>query len=254
MEEPMESRGVLGSRQLKLTVVTLVLSIIALGVTQGARAQTPTSEVAFPATVSVSGRGSVIVEPDTASVVIGVTVLEPTLSAAQEKATTQMNAVIEAIKAAGVEEKDIQTVSYSVDIIQDYDQQGNPITIRGFRVSNQVSVTVRDIERLGELLDRVVAQGANTIYGISFFVADPATAATQARTLAVQDAMDKAKQLAAAAGLTVDRVVSITETSYVPPTPVFAGDMGRAAAEAAVPIQAGTQTVSVDVQMVFELR
>ena len=90
-----------------------------------------------------------IVEPDTASVVVGVTVLEPTLSAAQEKATTQMNAVIEAIKATGVAEKDIQTVSYSVEIIQDYDQQGNPITIRGFRVSHQVSVTVRDIERLG---------------------------------------------------------------------------------------------------------
>ncbi len=232
----------------------LLVGMIAVGAGQRATAQTPSAEATPPATLSVSGHGSVLVEPDTASVIVGVTILEPTLSAAQEKATTQMTAILDAVKAAGVDEKDIQTVSYSVEIIQDYDQQGNPIAIRGFRVSNQVSVTVRDVARLGELLDTVVAQGANTIYGINFFLADPATAATQARTLAVHDAMDKAKELAAAAGLTVGRVLSITETSFVPPAPVFAGDMGRAAAEAAVPIQTGTQTVNVDVQMIFELK
>lgn len=232
----------------------LLVGMIAVGANQRARAQTPSSEAGPPATLSVSGHGSVLVVPDTASVIVGVTIIEPTLSAAQEKVTAQMTAILDAVKAAGVDEKDIQTVSYSVEIIQDYDQQGNPITIRGFRVTNQVSVTVRDVALLGELLDTVVAQGANTIYGINFFLADPATAATQARTLAVRDAMQKAKEIAAAAGLTVGRVLSITETSYVPPAPVYAGDMGRAAAEAAVPIQTGTQTVNVDVQMVFEVK
>ena len=207
----------------------------------------------LPATVYVNGQGVVTVAPDTASVIVGVNIIEKTLSEAQAKATTQMTAVIDALKAAGIDEKDIQTVNYSVNILQNYDSNGNPATIEGFQVSNQVNVTVRDLAQLGTILDTVVGQGANAIYGISFFVNDPSAAASQARTLAVQDAKRKADELAAAAGMTVGRIISISETYSPQPMPV---DFARAEAQdaaAAVPIQAGTTAITVDVQVTYEL-
>ena len=164
------------------TVALLGAAAIGAIGSRGAVAQDATPTASTPATVSVSGTGIVTIEPDTASVVVGVNIIEATLSEAQAKATTQMMAVIEALKAAGIDEKDIQTVNYSVNIIQDYDQNGNPATIRGFQVSNQVNVTVRNLDKLGSILDTVVAQGANAIYGVTFYRDDPSSAATQART------------------------------------------------------------------------
>ena len=218
---------------------------------------TPVVTPALPATMSVSGHGAVTLIPDTASVVLGVTINGETLSAAQAEATARMEAITAAVGAAGVEERDIQTTNYSVNVIYDYDNNGNPNRVIGYAVSNQMAVKVRDLDAVGTLLDAVVAEGANQIHGISFFVEDTAAAASQARTLAVEDAMRKADELAAAAGLEVARVTYITESSSPPPAPYYAGagaDMAESASRAAVPIQAGSSEVSVDVQMSFELR
>ncbi|HEY8447303.1 MAG TPA: SIMPL domain-containing protein [Thermomicrobiales bacterium] len=245
-----------GLRRSALVVLTLgivgLVGAATFAFSPRATAQTPIATSTGPATVQVSGSGSVVVEPDAATIVLGVTVLEPTLTAAQESATSQMTAILEALREAGIADRDIQTASYNVNILQDYDDQGNPTTIRGFQIVNLVNVTVRDLDQLGSILDTVVDRGANTIHGINFIVTDPSTAATQARTLAVNDAMEKAQQLASAAGMTVGRVLSISESYSPPPTPLGLGEMARAA-DAAVPIQPGTQTISVDVQMTFEL-
>ncbi|HKG26700.1 MAG TPA: SIMPL domain-containing protein [Thermomicrobiales bacterium] len=221
----------------------------------GASAQdgTPTAGGEVPATVYVNGEGVVTIAPDTASVIVGVNVIEKTLSEAQAKATDQMTAVIAALKAAGIDEKDIQTVNYSVNILQNYDTNGNPATIEGYQVSNQVNVTVRDLDKLGSILDTVVVQGANAIYGISFYVDDPSAAASQARKLAVQDAKKKADELAAAAGMKAGRVISISETYAPPPVPVAYGRAEAADSAAAVPIQSGTSAVTVDVQVTYEM-
>jgi uncharacterized protein len=229
-------------------------SVSALG-PRGAAAQqaTPVAVGEMPATVYVNGQGVVTVAPDTASVIVGVNIIETTLRSAQDKATTQMTAVIDALKAAGIDEKDIQTVNYSVNILQNYDQNGNPATIEGFQVSNQVNVTVRDLAQLGTILDTVVGQGANAIYGISFFVDDPSAAASRARELAVQDAKRKAEELAAAAGMEVGRILSISE-SYSPQPMPYAFERSEAADSAsAVPIQAGSTAIQVDVQVTYEL-
>jgi uncharacterized protein YggE len=216
---------------------------------------TPAVTPTPPATMSLSGHGAVTLVPDTASVSLGVTIDAESLSDAQAEATATMEAIIAAVRAAGIEERDIQTTDYGVSIIYDYDDSGNPERVIGYQVSNQIAVTVRDIEALGTLLDAVVAEGANQIYGISFFVEDTSAAASQARTLAVEDAMRKADELAAAAGLEVARVTYITESYSPPPAPVYAGAApAEAAPGAAVPIQAGSTEVSVDVQMSFELR
>ena len=245
----------------RITLVSALTALVAVSVVSGigsgrASAQDATPAAAknpWTATVSVSGQGIVTTQPDTASVIVGVNIIEKTLSAAQEKAITQMTAVIAALKEAGIEERDIQTINYSVNILQNYDTNGNPATIEGFQVSNQVNVTVRDLTALGGILDTVVSQGANAIYGINFYVNDPSVASSQARTLAVADAKKKADELAEATGMTVGRILSISENYSSSPMPYFVGRAESADESSAVPIQAGSTAIQVDVQVVYEL-
>jgi uncharacterized protein len=218
-------------------------------------------------TVSVSGHGQVNVPPDTASVAIGIDVIQPTLAEAQEQATAQATAVIEALKGAGIADEDIQTAYFSVTILRDYDaaaavgttpesENADPTQITGFEILNQLQVTVRDTDMLGNLLDEAVTAGANSINGVTFFVDDQTTAASEARRLAVEDARTKAEELAAASGLTLGPVISIAEgtVSPMPPPMPAAADVGMAEAQSAVPMQPGSSTVAVDVSMTFELR
>jgi uncharacterized protein YggE len=205
--------------------------------------------------VSVSGHGQVNVPPDTASVSIGIDVIQPTLAEAQEQATAQATTLIEALKAAGIADEDIQTAYFSVNILRDYSENADPTQITGFEIMNQLQLTVRDTDMLGDLLDEAVNAGANSINGVTFYVDDQTAAASQARKLAVEDARTKAEELAAAAGLTLGPVVSIAEGTVSPmPPPMYGGaGGGMAKAEAAVPVQPGSSTIAVDVAMTFEL-
>jgi len=204
-----------------------------------------------PAVVTVLGHGAATVTPDIATVTIGVQVTKPTLPEAQSEATAQMTAVLEAIKAAGIDEKDIQTAYYSVNVLQNYDNTGNPTEVIGYQVSNQVNVVVRDLDKVGQLLEDVVAAGANSIYGITFGVSDPSDAQSQARADAVADAKKRAEELAKAAGLSLGRVLSISE-GISQPIPYY--DSGQfAGGKAGAPVQFGTTEVTVDVQVTYEL-
>jgi uncharacterized protein YggE len=207
-------------------------------------------------TVSVSGHGEVNVPPDTASVSIGIDVIRPTLGEAQEQATAQATAVIEALKAAGIADEDIQTAYFSVNILRDYSENADPTQITGFEIMNQLQVTVRDTDMLGDLLDEAVSAGANSINGVTFSVDDQTAPASEARKLAVEDARTKAEELAVAAGLSLGSVVSIAEGTVSPmPPPMSTGAGGdMAMAEATVPVQPGSSTVAVDVSLTFELR
>jgi uncharacterized protein len=234
------------------------------------KAQDATPEESMPAgvpTVSVSGHGQVDVPPDTASVSIGIDVIQPTLAEAQAQATAQATAVIEALKAAGIADEDIQTAYFSVNILRDYDAapavgatpesvNADPTLITGFEIVNQLQVTVRDTDMLGALLDEAVTAGANSISGVTFYVDDQTAAASEARRLAVEDARTKAKELAAAGGLTLGSVASIAEGTVSPMPPPMPAGAGRdmAEAQAAVPVQPGSSTVAVDVSLTFELR
>ena len=206
-----------------------------------------------PATVSVTGQGMVNVPPDTATVTVGIDVIRPDLGEAQDEAARQATAVIEAVQAAGVAERDIQTANYSVNILRDYSESGDPTQVNGFEVMNQVNVTIRDIDAVGDLLDAVVGAGANSIYGVRFFVDDPRPFSGEARTLAVEDATDKARQLAEATGMELGRVVSISEGYAAVPLPMMGRGGGMEAAAMDTPIQAGTSQITVDVNLTFEL-
>lgn len=251
-----EPRGVArGALAIVIVALLATTSLQGAPAAQGAEA-TPGSP--SPPSVTVSGEGRVTVTPDIATVTVGVETMQSSLSEAQAEATSKMEAIIQAATDAGIADEDIVTTNYAVNVIQEYDRNGNPTEISGYRVGNQVELTVRNIDDLGTLLEAVVAQGANTIYGISFSVDDPTTAASQARRQAVENARQKADELADAAGVEITGVLSIKEsTAPGPPPEPFEGemttaDMARGAA-APVPIQPGTGEIVVVVEVVYEI-
>lgn len=215
---------------------------------------TPVAGAVGVPTVSVSGHGSVNVPPDTASVTIGVDIIKPTLTDAQTEAANQVNSIIEALKSAGIAAEDIQTAYFSVNILRDYSENADPTLITGFEVINQLQVIVRDTSTLGDLLDASINAGANSIYGVNFYVDDQTAAASEARIMAVEDARAKAEELASAAGMSLGPVVAISEGTVPVISPVYARGGGMAMDAAAMPIEAGSTTVAVDVQVTYELR
>ena len=207
-----------------------------------------------PATVSVSGQGLVNVPPDTAQVTVGIDVIQDELAAAQEEANRQTTAIVDALEAAGVESRDIQTANYSVSVLRDYSESGNPTEVNGFQVMNQVLVTIRDIDSVGALLDNVVSAGANSIYGVTFYVDDARPHESEARQLAVEDATQRARELAEATGMQLGRVVFISEDlgGYIP-GPVYGRGGGMAESAMDVPIETGTSQIAVNVSVTFEM-
>lgn len=204
--------------------------------------------------IVVSGQGTANAKPNVALATIGVEITAPNLTDATSQNTTKMTAVLDKLKSLGIAEKDIQTVDYSVTPIQNQprpESNAQP-AITGYRVSNQVRVTIRKIDDVGKILDQALAAGANRVYGISFTVDDPSTFQQQARAAAIKDAQDKANQLAKNAGLTLGPVLSISEGSTGPRPFAAAADAFSVAA--AVPVQTGELQIVVSVQMRFGIK
>lgn len=201
--------------------------------------------------ITVSGSGVVRVKPNIATTSIGVDTTAATLADATSQSNTKMTAIISQIKSQGVLDKDIQTTSYNVSPITNQPKQGESPKITGYRVTNQVNVTIRKIDDVGKILDAAVAAGANNVYGISFSVDDPTTYQQQARAAAVKDALDKAGQLAKAAGVTLGKVISINESGLTP-RPVFRAAAPVAGlADSSVPVETGEMQITISVDMRF---
>jgi uncharacterized protein len=206
-------------------------------------------------TVSISGHGEVLVVPDLAVVSVGVTTQGLSAREALDSNTKAMKTLLETLKKAGVAERDLATSNFSVGPRLDYgNNDGKPPKTVGYDVNNMVTVTVRKIEDLGELLDVAVTTGSNTINGISFSVSKPDGYVTEARKAAVADARSKADTYASAGGFKIGDILSINEgTAYQQPQPTWA-KMGRSAASDAVPIAQGEQALSVDVSITYEIK
>jgi uncharacterized protein YggE len=189
------------------------------------------------------------------NLMMGVEVTNRSLAQAQADAANRMNAVIGKLKSLGIAESDIKTVSYTVSPQYDYPQNGGAPVLRGFQVSNLVSVKIKDVGRAGEIIDAVIGEGATNIQGLSFALDNPQAARDQARDQAMQDARRKAEQLATLAGVSVGRPVSISESDTGGPTPV---PLQRAApaAEAAAPppIQPGTTEIRTTVNVTYQIQ
>lgn len=246
-------------RTLTLGLGLLLLAALALtgcGAVPGAQAVVTTnSNDANAYTISVNGSGKVSVTPDVALINLGVEAINPDPARAISDNTERMNAVINAIKALGVEAKDIQTTNFSMWIENIYDINGRNTGETRYHVINQISVKVRDIAKTGDVLTAALQAGANSVNGISFTVADQTAYIEAARAAAVANAKAKAEQLARGLGVSVGKVRTISEYSY---TPVYAEAKADRAlgmgGGASVPVETGQFEITVDVQVVFDIQ
>ncbi|MBZ8132185.1 SIMPL domain-containing protein [Afifella sp. IM 167] len=220
---------------------------------QGAFAQQP-DEARH--TISVSASGEASGAPDMAIVTLGVVEEAESAEDALSANSAAMGKITEALKGEGIAARDLQTSGFSIQPVYagGYPQNSDvERKITGYRVENMLRVRIRDLASAGATLDKVVKLGSNRIEGLSFTMEDSSPLESEARKSAVEDAAARARELAEAAGLTLGPVVSITEQSYGAPRPQMM--MARAESSGgAVPMEAGEVTVSVQVNMVWEIK
>jgi len=209
---------------------------------------------AQPRTISVTGNSEVILAPDIAYVSIGVHTEAKTAKDAVATNNTQSQAVIDAIKGQGVDPKDIQTTNFSVYQQEKFAPTGESLGTY-FMTDNTVYVTVRDITKIGDILDASVSAGANSIYGITFDVKDKEAAMASGRDEAMVDAQTQAEQLATAAGVTLGDVQNISYYSSYP-SPIYYDNkaMGMGGGGQSVPISPGQMTLTVSVSVTYYIK
>lgn len=224
----------------------LLIGLATLAATTGQAAD----EIQETRRISVSASATVAAEPDIAHISTGVVAEAETAREALDRNTAAMRRLVEGLKAAGIDARDIQTTSFNVEPRYEQRNDGRAPRIAGYRVHNQVRITARDISRLGEVLDRAVTLGANQAGGIEFEVSKAETLKDEARREAVANARRRAELLAAAAGVELGRVLRIEEqTQQEGPRPFV-----RALKTEAVPIERGTQMLEATVRVTWELR
>jgi uncharacterized protein len=205
--------------------------------------------------VEVSGEGSVSAAPDFARATLGATTTGKTAGEAMAANAKAANALVSLIKAEGVAPADIQTSSISISPMfsQTPPAQASSPAIVGYSVSDSVTVIIRDIPRLGALLDKAVAAGANSVYGIGFGHNDPSALLDKARPLAVADARRKAEIYASAAGARIGRLMVLTEEVQPQRAVAFAARAYVPGGAAPTPIEAGEDKLTVTITARFEL-
>ncbi len=238
----------------------LILAIAVLGLTlvgcaaPVASAQTPGTTPPLRQ-LTATGTGKIYLNPDVAYIYIGVHAQADAVSDALSQNNDKSQAVAGSLKEQGVDAKDIQTSAFNVNPVQEYDKNGQP-TKMTYTVDNSVYVTVRDLSKLGQILDAVVRNGANNINGINFDVTDKAKAVSEARTLAIQQAKQMAQEMASAAGVSLGDLQTMNVYASNGPVPMFEAKGGGAAASVAatVPTSSGQLVLSMDATLVYEIK
>jgi len=209
--------------------------------------------------ILVTGQGSVDVAPDMAVLMLTVTREAETARTALDANSTAMQEVFSAMKAEGIEARDLQTSGFSIQPRYSYPSPKSsanrePPEITGYTVRNSLVVRVRDITMVGTILDRSVTLGVNEGGNMTLTNADPSAAIKQARIKAVKDAMDKAKTLADAAGVRAGKLLEISEQSFNPrPMPMARAEMSLARSADAVPVATGENTYRVTVNVSYAI-
>lgn len=202
--------------------------------------------------IAVEGKGTVIAVPDIASINAGVTTRANTAREALSANNKAMSSLFRLLSKSGIDDKDIRTSNFSVSPFYERYERNKQRKIAGYQAANQVTVTVRDLTKLGRLLDAVVSAGSNRVNGVQFSVAEPEKLLDQARRKAVKDAMRKATLYAEAAGSELGKILQIQERGTHHPRPrIMAAEALRS--DKAVPVSRGTQTLSATVGIRIEL-
>jgi uncharacterized protein len=200
-------------------------------------------------TITVTGTGTVQAPPDLATLMIGVTTQGEAAAVALSANSEAVDAVIARLTASGIEARDMQTSNLSINPNwSNFDGSSTP-TISGYVATNLLTVRVRDLDGLGTVLDAAVADGANTLNGLTFGLAKPEPALNEARKAAVADARAKAELLVTAAGMKLGRIVMITESgAWTDPQPMF-----RDSAAGAPPVAGGELAMTANVTVQYEM-
>lgn len=210
------------------------------------------------AVISVSGEGRSGVAPDMAVLSFSVVSDAKTAREALDANNKSMTDVLKALKDAGIAERDLQTSGFAINPQYQYpdnsDGGNKPPVLTGYQVANSLTIRVRDLPKLGSIIDQAVTLGVNQGGSIFFTNDKPEAALTEARRAAVADAMEKAKVLSQAAGVSLGRVVEISENSRAPePVPMMRA-MSKEYAADAVPVAAGENTYNVSVNVTFAIK
>lgn len=214
-------------------------------------------------TISVNAQGKVKATPDTAIVTLGVLAQGKDQKQVADEAARKINTITNFVKSLGVAKDDITTSQSSVN--PQYDWQSGTQKITSYQSNQTITVKVRGVDTSSDVVDKIlggaVDNGANQVYGSQFTIDDPTALQQKARLDAIQKAKEKAKELAAAAGIKLGKVVSVEEGNAAgyPATPMYAeGGVARSlsADKAVTPpdVQVGSQDVTEDITLVFEVK
>lgn len=207
-------------------------------------------------TISISGEGKVTGIPDIATIEVGLTTEKKDVASAQKENTLKMNRLISNLKNLGVEDKDIQTSYYN--IYPQYDWPDGKQVLRGYQVNQSVSVKIRNLDKIGDILAAAGEGGANQVSGLSFNIDDPEKLRQEARIKALENAKEKADALAKVAGVKLGKIVSFSEYSAVP-TPMYksmeALGMGGGTGDMPAPsVEKGSMDIVVNVTVSYEIK
>lgn len=234
----------------KLIILLALLAVLVAACTAAPGASSGSAAV-VPNSVTVVGSGEAFGQPDEAKVQIGVETFNADVSQATAENEATLQAVMAALSELGIAAEDIQTSNYNLWAEQRYGENG-PEGIAGYRVTNQVSVTIRDIDKVGDVLTAVTSAGANSIYGVSFSVADPAALEAEAREKAIANARERAESLAQLSNVMLGEIQIISEViGQVPPLLGLGGGGGFAVEQAATSISPGQLSYRVQVQVTY---
>lgn len=203
-------------------------------------------------TFSVEGVGKVTVPPDVALINAGVTAQGPSVKAVQDQLNKNINAVSAAVKAAGVDAKDIQTSGYNINPTYNFTDGSQRIT--GYQASSNLTIKVRAIDRANNVIDAATGAGANQVGGIAFDVDDKTKAQNEARQKAVADAKKKAEDAAKIAGFRLGRVVNYEESFGGSPRPIpILAKADSAVSGAPTQVEPGTNEITVTVTLSYQI-
>ncbi len=211
-------------------------------------------------TVTIMGEGRVTAQPDLGKVTVTIVTERDTAEEAQEENITQFNQVVVALKEVGIKEEDLQTTSFNVNPLYDYTDNGR--VSNGYEVRQSVEVTIRDLEKSGDVIQAAGNSGANQVSGLSFTIDEPEQYREEARQKALENAKQKADELSRTLGVKLGKIVSFSEYSNDGnnPVPFYGGAMDMAAEsvqKTAVPapqLETGSQDVYVTATIVFEVK
>ncbi len=211
------------------------------------------SAAVLPRTITVVGEGTVAIEPDVASVQIGVETTGESADEASAEAADVMDAVLAAMTRLRIPSKNIQTAGYSIWVERPTTFEGKPGDNVLYHVNNTVAVTISDLSTVGDVLEAAIAAGANSIYGVNFSVADPDAVMAEARKKASEDALARAEELAALHGVAVGELISISEVISGNAVPLASVNAEYALGKGGGPIAPGELVMTSQLQVVYAI-